>query len=340
MGKDIIRTLQEEHTLKYELYSNFCEEIEHQLIHLIRNENIKLAVPIQYRAKSWISIYDKIDQKRFTIKKSITELQDLAGIRMILLFSRDVKRIIELIQLNFKVIKKYNIEEKLSDDQFGYSSTHIIIELLNDWLKIPTLSKFKGMKIEFQVRTLSQHSWAEVSNFLQYKQENNVPKPLKRSISRISALLETVDLEYERLLSERDSYKIELKEENIEISDASLNVDLLENLLDTHLPASNKIEGENYSDLLKDLEQLKFYSSNDLINLIENNKDYVFDLDKKVAKNILENYKRTKKLSTDGYTSVNEDLNRIVSGMFFSHTGLIREMLEKQLGAPLYKLLS
>lgn len=58
-----------------------------------------------------------------------------------------------------------------------------------------------GLKAEVQVRTVTQHVWAAASHVLQYKQEASVPLPVRRSIYRVSALLETVDLEFERVLS-------------------------------------------------------------------------------------------------------------------------------------------
>ena len=68
---------------------------------------------------------------------------------------------------------------------------------------------------------------------LQYKQEDSVPAPMRRAIHRVSALLEVVDLEFERLLKERESYRSDSGPIN---TDAILNVDLLEHLLDALLP--------------------------------------------------------------------------------------------------------
>lgn len=325
-----IEALKEEHSILFPKCETLCQEIVHQLQRLLVDNNIKTAVPIQFRAKKWESIFEKLEQKRFNVKKSITELQDLSGVRLILLFNRDIEKAKRLIKENFDIIKEYSSEEKLKDDQFGYSSTHIIAKLKKEWLSIPTLSLFRGMQVEFQVRTLSQHSWAEASNILQYKNEDNVPKPLKRSISRISALLETVDLEYERLLQDREQYKIEINEQDFEEIDAPLNVDLLQQILVKHLPKENINDEDDYSALLSDLQIVQFDSTVKLVKLIKGRIDEVLKLDKKIAVEIKENYEKDGSLSTVEYTA--DSIDTINRGRFFSHTGLIRTMLIKESG--------
>jgi ppGpp synthetase/RelA/SpoT-type nucleotidyltranferase len=62
------------------------------------------------------------------------------------------------------------------------------------------------MVFELQLRTLAQHIWAVASHKLQYKREASVPVPIRRSINRVSALLEMVDLEFDRVLLEREQY--------------------------------------------------------------------------------------------------------------------------------------
>ena len=76
----------------------------------------------------------------------------------------------------------------------------------DDWLNVPTFREFKGLRAELQIRTLAQQLWAAASHKLQYKRESSVPYPIRRSIHRVAALLETVDLELERVLSERDPH--------------------------------------------------------------------------------------------------------------------------------------
>ena len=260
-------------------------------------------------------------------------MQDLVGIRIILLFKRDTELIADLIRKSFKMVKEYNSVDKLADNEFGYSSIHQIIELSDGWIKVPTLKEFGNIKAEIQIRTLAQHSWAEASTNFQYKNEENVPKPLKRTISRISALLETVDLEFERILQERTNYKDEIKE--IQLTKKSvqkLDVELLKQILNDKLPGKNKTNFENYSSLLDSLSLQNIENSGELISLIEKYLSKTVNDDQEIAKEIIDNYKKRRPESTShGYTALSdEDRNRAKSGKFLTHTGFIRHMLNLQ----------
>lgn len=337
-----IQSLEREFTEINSTCDKFCTELTRQISRLISIDKISLAVPIQNRTKKWESIVDKISQGRYTIKDSILELQDLIGLRIILLFKRDTEQISKLIKNNFKIIKEYNTEDRLEENQFGYSSIHIIVELEDDWLKIPTFKEFKGLKAEIQIRTLAQHAWAEASNIFQYKAENSVPKPLKRAISRISAVLEIVDLEFERILDERNNYKVEIEETSFDDSvPLKLNVDLLSKILDEKLPDKNKRINEDYSVLLTNLNELGILTNFDLISLIENYLDETISAEKRICEEMLHNYAIKNELTAnDSYKAYFIDIERIRKGIFFTHSGLVRNMLNIKLGRKWFEVIN
>jgi len=251
---------------------NFENALMEQLEKLFKD--IKLGFPIQHRVKTANSIKEKHESKRYTIKKSIQELQDLVGFRIILLFKRDVNEVIKLIEENFEIINSYDTSDKLAHDQFGYSSKHLNVKIKKEWLNVPTFRGVENYTAEIQVRTLSQHNWAETSNVLQYKNEANVPKEILRTIGRVSALLETVDLELERTLNERETYvsKIDIK------VNQELNIETMKVVFDKFLPIMIYRDTQNYSELLAMLEFFNIVNIEDLVNLIRN---YVqFDDDK------------------------------------------------------------
>ncbi|WP_420266646.1 hypothetical protein [Candidatus Magnetominusculus dajiuhuensis] len=71
------------------------------------------------------------------------------------------------------------------------------------------------MIVEIQVRTLAQHLWAAASHYLNYKERKDVASPFLRPMGRISALLDMVDDEYDRLLNLMDKLiqSMEIKEQ-------------------------------------------------------------------------------------------------------------------------------
>ncbi|GGA03334.1 hypothetical protein GCM10011497_37400 [Elstera cyanobacteriorum] len=288
-------------------------EIISQLSHVFYQENIKLGAPLESRVKSLESIQEKMDRKNLDIQ-NLYQINDLVGIRVILLFSRDLKSVKEIIETNFNVIEVENTADRLSESQFGYQSTHFTITLSQSWLSIPTFSGLDNVRVEIQVRTLSQHIWAVASHQLQYKNEESVPQTLKRNIHRISALLETVDLEFERILEDREKY---IKSITTDKSFLPLNVDTLQYVLDNNLPKDNKTEDENYDLLLRELLDNNINSVKSLEEFISEKYNEAMDMEKSVVQNMWER---------DIYYETTKE--RIDKGVFFSHVGLIRIMLD------------
>jgi len=244
------------------------------------------------------------------------------GLRLILLFKRDVSSVCRLLENNFKVVRQYNTQERLKDNQFGYSSTHFVIELPDNWLAVPTLAPMRGLRAEIQVRTVAQHIWAEASQTLQYKQKESVPASVTRAIHRVSALLETVDLEFERVLEQRESYRIDV---NILETEDVLNVDLLEKTLDSLLPSSHKSDDEDYSQLLTDLTHFKVTTPAELGDLIRRHLGAAMEVDASyVAKHL--------HALRAGEDLVGTSKERTLAGVFYTHTGLTRQTLNQEFG--------
>lgn len=310
--------LEAEYAFIAPLASRFAEELSHQLQQLLDNELVSLSFPIQHRLKAWQSISEKIKRKSLFIKK-ISDLNDLVGLRLILQFKRDIDKVCALISSNFKIIEQYDTSERLKADQFGYSSIHFIIELPEQWLSVPTLSKMRGLRAEIQLRTTAQHIWAAASHTLQYKHEESVPPPIRRAIHRVSALLETVDLEFERVLGERETYR----EEAINIASAeTLNVDLLEKILDTILPQQNKVAQEPYADLLDDLMAFKINTPKLLSEMIKKHESKILEEDAEAVQRELTELEGKKE----------EKRARILSGVYYLHVGLARRALANEFG--------
>ena len=299
---------------------NFKNELCNELSKLINDANIRLGFPLQSRVKSWPSLRDKFIRNKLKLT-SIYELQDYIGVRAVLLYKRDSLKLQDIIEHNFYIIKKYDTAERLSSDQFGYSSIHYTVKLPKDWLKVPSLASFGKFQAEIQLRTLPQHIWSEVSHELQYKSRDDVPKELLRSIYRSSALLETVDLEFERLLDEREKYRKVLSIEK----DKKLDVDIIEDLLDKYLPEQNKVFNEDYAELHAELIKAGLKTRGELETFLKDNMAYAIAEDKKRVQ------KELKEAQEAGCpTTPTEDWVRIESGYFYTHVGLVRVILEKR----------
>lgn len=304
------------------LASRFMDEVTRQLHQLVTEKKVSLSFPIQSRVKQWDSIVEKIERKALRLNR-LQELSDLVGLRIILQFKRDINTVCDLITAKFSILEQYDTQDRLREDQFGYSSIHFVIELLETWLAVPTMANMKGFKAEIQVRTTAQHIWAEASHTLQYKHAESVPPPVRRAMYRVSALLETIDLEFERVLEQRQTYR---SRSTTSSQDETLNTDLLEEMLDQLLPPANKKNNEEqYSELLEDLQAFGIENQSLLRNLLCKNKDAILRADK----DMVEKYEHgSLSLMRQSISTA----TRIMEGVFYTHVGLVREALQHEYG--------
>lgn len=289
-----------------------------QLENLFLKNEVTLGTPLEGRVKTWESIAEKIQRKSLLLER-ISDLDDLVGIRAILLFKPDLTRVEELLRSTLDVLQSEDASTRLNESQFGYQSRHFIIKLPAAWLTVPSLAGLGELKAEIQVRTLAQHIWAAASHKLQYKNEANVPPPLRRSIHRLSALLETVDLEFERLLGDRNTY-VEIDIAKLSENEP-LNVDVVQALLSELLPTRNLSEREPYAELLEDLVHFDVKTAEKLRALVGKHLNAVLDADARIV---------AEREQADIYWGATEE--RIAAGVYFTHTGLAREALCEEFG--------
>ena len=103
--------------------SKFCEAVTEQIQELLDQNSVAIGVPMEHRIKSWSSIYEKLEQKSLTLK-SILELDDLIGIRIILLFKPDLEKVDSVLSESFVVEKVEDTGARLTHSEFGYQSKH------------------------------------------------------------------------------------------------------------------------------------------------------------------------------------------------------------------------
>ncbi|MDZ4866048.1 MAG: hypothetical protein SGI91_01895 [Alphaproteobacteria bacterium] len=292
--------------------------VAEQLEHLLEPQGVTLAAPIECRVKSWTSTEDKVVRKALDLN-SILALEDFVGVRAMLLFRQHLRVADEILKANFDVVSSEDVSARLSETQFGYQSLHYVVRLREGWLTVPTMAAFAEFRIEVQIRTLAQHVWAAASHKLQYKHEESVPPPLRRSLHRVSALLETVDLELERVFEQRREYQE--KDPSTRDPRERLNVDLVRATMLELLPAANKADDEDYADLLPDLFHFKVETVADLRKLLEENKAAILQTEDEGLKQALALRNSTP-----------DSRKRYESGVFFTHAGLVRVALRTQFG--------
>src|SRR5258707_5033117 len=248
MDPDCIETLEREYAAKLAVATALAEEVQRSITALLAGERITLTIPVHSRVKSWASILEKISRRSLMLK-TLDDMSDLVGIRVVVQFQRDLPLVKELLWRNLDVIHAEDMADRLQPDQFGYASTHFNVR---PYQSGALQLQYGRLSAEVQVRTMAQHIWASASHLLQYKREADVPPHYRRALSRISAFLESSDLEFERLLTAREEHARSVVAEHF--SDLTqLDTEVLAALLDLLLPRENKSVQDDYAPLLREL---------------------------------------------------------------------------------------
>lgn len=150
-----------EYKLLKEIYRDFSYTTKFILENLLRKNNFNYQV-ITYREKDEKSLQDKL--KIVKKIKSVKDIDDLAGCRIIFYLDKDVQRVIEYLYYEFIVVKN-NL--KYSNDD--YNASHLIVKLNEYRLNLSEYERFNELKCEIQLTTVLYHSWSELAHDAIYK---------------------------------------------------------------------------------------------------------------------------------------------------------------------------
>jgi ppGpp synthetase/RelA/SpoT-type nucleotidyltranferase len=234
--------LKEYKSLK-DLYRDFSYTTKFILENLLRKNSFKYQA-ITYREKDEKSLKDKLE----TVKKikSVKDIDDLAGCRIIFYLDNDVQRVIQYLQNEFVVVKQ-NL--KYSDD--SYNSLHLIVKLNKDRLKLSEYERFRGLKCEIQLTTVLYHSWSELAHDVIYKPEKSLSEFDKRAFDSIKGRFS--DVMKNHIKQAQYSFDFIFQEiEKIKQGKQVFDVAFLKSIVDSK--ANNEIY-ENLKILLKYIEE-------------------------------------------------------------------------------------
>jgi ppGpp synthetase/RelA/SpoT-type nucleotidyltranferase len=193
----------------YKSYSTIVKDL---LSYILKTNHI---VPhsVTNREKSPSSLKEKILRDSKNYEDPLSEITDLAGVRIITYFPEDVDKIVPLIANEFKIDEENSIDKRKKSDPsiFGYVSVHLVVELSDNRSSLPEYSSFAGLKCEIQVRTILQHAWAEIEHDIVYKSNEEIPFELRHRFASLAGLLEVADREFEQLRKEEIRVRKEIE---------------------------------------------------------------------------------------------------------------------------------
>lgn len=282
------------------LYLTFGDKCKGILIELLEDNGIFVHF-ISTRTKTRASLANKIASKKDKYN-SLIDITDICGIRIITYLESDVNRVAELVEREFKIDKENSIDKrKLKSDQFGYRSLHYVISLNDQRTSISENKKYNSLKLEIQIRSILQHAWAEIEHDLGYKGAIAIPENFKRNFNRLAALLETADIEFDRLKKDLTEYEFEVNEiiknhpDDVLIDQASIVSFVKSN--DAFEQARNIIaqntgceffDKDDYRGELERFVLFKIGSIGQLESIISNNQRHYLSFVNKFTKNMKE----------------------------------------------------
>lgn len=151
---------------------------------------------IKSRLKNLKSIRDKLIKNDFPVSvESIEEnLNDVAGVRVICSFERDVYLLAEalLSQDDIQLIAKKDYIK--SPKENGYRSLHLIVAV-----PIYLVNEKRTMRVEIQLRTISMDSWATLEHQLRYKKNIEFTEEMAEELYLCSKLSAELDQKMDNL---------------------------------------------------------------------------------------------------------------------------------------------
>ena len=153
------------------LYNEFSLVVK-KIIQRLLNDEFKDAkiMNIFYRSKDPLKVEEKIIrkyQKENKLYKKLSDIEDLAGVRVVFYLENEKKRLLNIIQNN---INSDDIKVEYPFEYGGYNAIHIIFKLGKDRNELPEYKKYKGLKCEIQLTSGLYHVWSEI--------EHDIYKPI------------------------------------------------------------------------------------------------------------------------------------------------------------------
>ena len=165
---------------------------------------------VDHRVKQEASLVGKLERKSDKYR-SLKDLTDILGMRVICFFGDDVDRVGKVIEELFVVDWENSVDKRaiIKANSFGYLSLHYICSLPEGPMYPPEMC---SRKFEIQVRTILQHTWASIEHDMGYKSEFGIPRIAVRQFARIAGLLELADDEFVRVRDAVHTYTEDIRQ--------------------------------------------------------------------------------------------------------------------------------
>lgn len=253
-------------------YADFAAAVESILRTCLSAEAVNVH-SITHRAKTIESFGRKAlkpaegNPSRPKYEQPLDQITDLAGVRVITFFLSTVGRVDPIVHDQFDVLEKTNRTELLKEEEkLGYQSVHYLVRLRENRCALPEYSRFRGLQAEIQVRTILQHTWAEIEHDIQYKARHALPSSIRRRFMTLAGLIEIADREFQAIEEEDARLRSQARQSVAEgrLSDVEVTPDALRAYLDQRFGVDGRMTNFSYYMTANLLAELGFHNLGDV----------------------------------------------------------------------------
>lgn len=179
--------------------------------------------PIEFvtgRVKSIESIKEKMVLRDIRFENLATDLQDIAGLRIMVQFVDDVDDVLELLRKrqDMTIVQERDYIHHMKAS--GYRSYHVIVEY-----PVDTIHGQKKILAEIQIRTLAMNFWATIEHSLNYKYQGDFPEEIKKRLEVTAKIAFELDEEMRKIREDIREAQLLFDPENRKLSDGVGNSD-------------------------------------------------------------------------------------------------------------------
>ena len=239
-----------------------------------------IVAAIESRVKTEESLAGKLELKGSKYA-SLADITDIVGVRVITFYIDDVDKVASAVERLFKVDWENSVDKrKIHEiDSFGYMSLHYIC----------SMDGFT-YRFEIQMRTVLQHAWANMNHDTGYKSGVEIPLEYRRSLSRLSGLLELADEQFSEIRADLADYRrrIQALVASGNLSEVPLDGDSFRSFLNTRPfdPLNRRIASMNQAEIqevslmgyLEVFKMLQCKTLGDIAKIIKDNSEGAFQL--------------------------------------------------------------
>ena len=155
---------------------------------------------IQSRLKSLVSIEKKLNKmgEDTSFQSARENLTDIAGIRVICSYKKDVYQVVEILKKRFGYIIIKEKDYIANPKPNGFSSYHLIVGV--------SVYNMEGCKsyypVEIQLRTMAMDFWASIEHQLCYKTETEYTPKKRKELKNFADILGDIEQRMEYMSQE------------------------------------------------------------------------------------------------------------------------------------------